>query len=65
MPKAYPLDLRKLVIEACDEGQTIAQVSKRFRVSTSFVEKLQQRRRESSTLTPQTPRRRTPAPPIP
>jgi transposase len=50
MPKAYSMDLRKRVIEACDEGQTIAQVSKRFRVSTSFVEKLQQRRRESGTL---------------
>jgi transposase len=52
MPKAYSMDLRKRVIEACDEGQTIAQVSKRFRVSTSFVEKLQQRRRESGTLAP-------------
>lgn len=52
MPKAYSMDLRKRVIEACDEGQTIAQVSKRFRVSTSFVEKLQQRRRESGTLEP-------------
>lgn len=52
MPKAYSMDLRKRVIEGCDEGQTIAQVAKRFRVSTSFVEKLQQRRRESGTLEP-------------
>jgi transposase len=52
MPKAYSMDLRKRVIEAWDEGQTIAQVSKQFRVSTSFVEKLQQRRRESGTLEP-------------
>jgi transposase len=52
MPKAYSMDLRKRVIEACDEGQTIAQVAERFRVSTSFVEKLQQRRRESGTLAP-------------
>ncbi|MDD5463116.1 MAG: hypothetical protein PHG00_16050 [Methylococcales bacterium] len=52
MPKAYSMDLRKRVIEACDEGQTIAQVVERFRVSTSFVEKLQQRRRESGTWVP-------------
>jgi transposase len=52
MPKAYSMDLRKRVIEACDQGQTLAQVAKRFAVSTSFVEKLQQRRRESGTLEP-------------
>jgi transposase len=52
MPKAYSMDLRKRVIEACDQGQTIAQVAERFAVSTSFVEKLQQRRRESGTLDP-------------
>jgi transposase len=52
MPKAYSMDLRKRVIEACDQGQTIAQVAKRFAVSTSFVEKLQQRRREHGTLEP-------------
>jgi transposase len=52
MPKAYSMDLRKRVIEASDEGQTIDQVAKRFRVSASFVEKLQQRRRERGTLEP-------------
>lgn len=52
MPKAYSMDLRKRVIEACEQGQTIAQVAERFAVSTSFVEKLQQRRRESGTLEP-------------
>ncbi|MDD5461656.1 MAG: hypothetical protein PHG00_08490 [Methylococcales bacterium] len=52
MPKAYSMDSRKRVIEACDEGQTIAQVVERFRVSTWFVEKLQQRRRESGTWVP-------------
>lgn len=50
MPRAYSMDLRKRVIEACDEGQTIAQVAQRFAVSTSFVNKLRQRRRESGTL---------------
>ena len=52
MPRAYSMDLRKRVIEACDEGQTIAQVAERFAVSLSFIEKLQQRRRESGTLEP-------------
>jgi transposase len=49
-PKAYSMDLRKRLIEAREEGQTIAQVAKRFAVSPSFIEKLQQRRRESGTL---------------
>lgn len=52
MPKAYSMDLRKRVVEACDEGQTLAQVAKRFKVSPSFVEKLQQRRRQRCTLEP-------------
>jgi transposase len=52
MPKAYSMDLRKRVIEACDQGQTIAEVAQRFAVSLSFIEKLQQRRRESGTLEP-------------
>jgi transposase len=50
MPRAYSMDLRKRVIEACDAGQTIAQVAQRFAVSTSFVNQLRQRRRESGTL---------------
>lgn len=52
MPQAYSMDLRQRVVQARDEGQTIAQVAARFSVSTSFVEKLQQRRRESGTLAP-------------
>lgn len=52
MPKAYSMDLRKRVIEARDQGQTLVEVAKRFAVSTSFVEKLQQQRRERGTLEP-------------
>jgi transposase len=48
--EAYSMDLRKRLIEAREEGQTIAQVAKLFAVSPSFIEKLQQRRRESGTL---------------
>jgi hypothetical protein len=35
------MDLRKRVIEACEEEQTTAQVAERFKVRPSFVEKLQ------------------------
>jgi transposase len=52
MPRAYSMDLRQRVIEAYDQGQTVAEVAKRFAVSPSFIEKLQQRRRESGTLEP-------------
>jgi transposase-like protein len=52
MPKAYSMDLRKRVIEACAQGQTLAEAATRFAVSTSFVEKLQQQRRERGPLEP-------------
>ncbi|MGJ0516030.1 MAG: hypothetical protein ACR65O_09835 [Methylomicrobium sp.] len=51
MARAYSMGLRKRVIEACDEGQTIALVGERFKVSASLVNKLQQRR-ERGTLEP-------------
>jgi transposase len=52
MPRAYSMDLRKRVIEACDQGETIVQVAKRFAVSPSFVNQLLRRRRERNTLEP-------------
>jgi transposase len=52
MHRAYSMDLRKRVIEACDEGQTIAQVAQCFAVSPSIVNQLRQRRRERGTLEP-------------
>jgi transposase len=52
MPRAYSMDLRKRVIEACDEGQTITQVTERFKVSASFVNQLLRRRRERNKLEP-------------
>jgi transposase len=52
MPRAYSMDWRKRVIEACDQGETSAQVARRFAVSLSFIDKLQQRRREHGTLEP-------------
>ena len=50
MPQAHSMDLRQRMIEAREEGQTVAQVAKRFAVSPSFIEKLPQRWRECGTL---------------
>lgn len=52
MPHAYSMDFRQRIAQARDEGQTIAQIAKRFSVSPSFVEKLLQRQREQGTLAP-------------
>lgn len=52
MPRAYSMDLRKRVMETCDQEETVAQVAKRFAVTPAFVEKLHQRRREIGTQEP-------------
>ncbi|CAK0780815.1 transposase [Gammaproteobacteria bacterium] len=52
MGKAYSMDLRKRVIDACNEGESAARVSERFAVSESFIEKLKRHFRESGTLAP-------------
>ena len=55
MPKAYSTDLRERVIAACDQGERAAAVAKRDGVSESFIEKLQQRRREAGTVAAKPP----------
>lgn len=50
MPQAHSMDLRQRMIEAREEGQTVAQVAKRFAVGPFFIEKLPQRWRECGTL---------------
>ena len=52
MPKAYSLDLRERVLNACDQGASAAQVAVHYTVSESFIDKLKRRRRESGTLAP-------------
>jgi transposase len=52
MAKAYSMDLRQRVAEACDRGDSAAAVAGRYAVSESFVEKLKRRRREAGTLEP-------------
>jgi transposase len=50
---AYSMDLRIRVAAACDEGlETRAEIADRFAVSTSWVRRLLQRRRETGSLAP-------------
>ena len=51
--KAYSLNLRERVAATCQQpGRTIGAVDAQFSVSVSFVEKLLQRQRTSSSLAP-------------
>jgi transposase len=52
MAKAYSMDLRERVMDACHRGKTLAQVSEQYAVSESFVEKLKRRFRDCATLEP-------------
>jgi transposase len=53
---AYSLDLRKRILEDCDAGATTKEVSKKYRVSGSWVRRLKQRRRETGEITPRSSR---------
>lgn len=46
MPAAYPQQLRDRVLAACDQGQKTRHVARRFMVSSAWVRRLKQRRRE-------------------
>ena len=49
--KAYSQDLRERVVRACDEGRgTRRQIADLFGVSTAWVRRLLQRRREAGTF---------------
>lgn len=52
MAKAYSMDLRERVMDACHRGKTLAQVAEHYGVSESFVEKLKRRYRDCGTLEP-------------
>jgi len=54
--EAYSLDLRKRVLAACDAGHGTKQVAETFGVSSSWVRRLKQRRRELGTIEPLPPR---------
>ncbi len=50
MPKTYSMDLRERVVAARDGGELTGEVAKRFDVSTAWIRRLLQRRRESGSF---------------
>jgi transposase len=50
--QAYSLDLRKRVIEDCDQNLGTTAVAKKYRVSESWVRNLKRRRRETGEIGP-------------
>ena len=54
--RAYSKEFRREVLSACDAGQTTSQVALRFRVSTSWVRRIKQQRREEGRTAPKTTR---------
>jgi transposase len=52
MGVAYGQDLRDRVLAACDRGMRTKQVADLFQVSSSWVRRVKQRRRETGETTP-------------
>lgn len=52
MGAAYAQDLRDRVLAACDRGMKTKQVADLFQVSSSWVRRVKQRRRETGETTP-------------
>jgi transposase len=50
--RAYSMDLRERVLAACDAGQSNDAVARTFHVSTAWVRRLKQRRRETGSYAP-------------
>ena len=48
----YSMDLRKRVLEDCDNGLDSKEVAGKFRVSRSWVDRVKQRRRETGEVGP-------------
>jgi transposase len=59
--KPYSLDLRTRVLEDCDAGLPTGSVAAKYRVSSSWVRRLKQRRRETGSIAP-VPQRHGPLP---
>jgi len=49
--QAYGLDLRRRVLADSDAGQSTSRVAKKYRVSSAWVRRLKQRRRETGEIT--------------
>lgn len=50
--KAYSMDLRERVLADCDQGMGTYAVSLKHRVSTAWIRRLKQRRRQSGEVGP-------------
>jgi transposase len=53
----YSMDLRTRVLAACDAGQSNDAVAHTFHVSTAWIRRLKQRRRETGSCAPKVPQR--------
>ena len=58
--QSYPMALRVRVLAACDDGWDTAEVAEEFSVSTAWVRRLKQRRRETGEIAPRRPARSGP-----
>ena len=52
--KPYSMDLRQRVLADCDAGLPTKVVADKYRVSTAWVRRLKQRRREDGSIAPRT-----------
>lgn len=52
--RAYSIDLRERVLADCDAGLGTTAVAEKFSVSTAWVRRLKQRRREDGSIAPRT-----------
>ena len=50
--KAYSLDLRQRVLKDCDAGMMTQAVAQKYSVSSSWVRRLKQRRRQTGQVAP-------------
>jgi transposase len=55
--EAYSMDLRKRVLAACDAGEKTKPVANKFSVSSAWVRRLKQRRREDGSIAPRSIKR--------
>ncbi len=58
--RAISMDLRQRVLADCDAGLATKQAAGKYRVSTAWVRRLKQRRRETGEVGPRRPARRGP-----
>lgn len=57
---AYPMDVRRRVLDDCDRGLNTLAVAVKHNVSPAWVRRLKQRRRESGEIAPRPPIKKKP-----